>query len=598
VGVEYLKQNFTAGELAPTLHNRTDITKHNNGVAEATNMVIMSHGGLRRRPGLSKTTDGEVSYSRMIPFVFNTEQKYLIVFSNLSIKVFLNGALQATITSPYTEAQLYEFDYIQSADSMIITHESHEPKCLIRKGSDTSWGLETIQYQNKPQEDLTDQWSADNGYPRSCTIFGGRVYFAGSSSYPTTVWGSKINGFLLKDFSGVKKIEIDFGLGDGEDDMGLEDVLDTDQFNPIVNIFAGRDLQVFTTGGELYNSATLITPSISSWKKQTGYGSKNIMPILIDGATLFVDSSGRTIRNFVFDYSEDSYTAVSASLLSSHIITDVKAMGAIKGTKYDVGDYVYVVNEDGTVAVLNTMRHEEITGWTKWTTDGEFVDVCVVEKDVYFLVKRKGLYFIEKLTEDTYTDHNVLNDGTEPTTNSIVHNGDTVISSIYSLVHTNTQTGVPITNVTTNYNDVFANEEFKVIADYSMQPDSIPTSLGEDLNEFTITRDAYRLEVGLNYETKITTLPIAPETQKGASIFRRRRVVKADISMIDSLGVYVRDNFKGDREFTAILDKTPELFTGFKEYYLLGYDRLQQIEVSQKEPLPFTLTGIGLEIEY
>ena len=45
--------------------------------------------------------------------------------------------------------------------------------------------------------------------------------------------------------------------------------------------------------------------------------------------------------------------------------------------QYDVGDYVYVVNADGSCAVLNTMRNEEISGWTHWLTDGLFKDVVV-----------------------------------------------------------------------------------------------------------------------------------------------------------------------------------------------------------------------------
>jgi hypothetical protein len=272
-------------------------------------------------------------------------------------------------------------------------------------------------------------------------------------------------------------------------------------------------------------------------------------------------------------------------------------MAAIKGTQFDVGDYVYVVNEDGTCAVLNTMRSEEISGWTKWTTEGEFKDVVVLDKDVYFLVSRNNTYFIERLTEGTYTDHNVLIEGEAPPTDSVVHAGDSVTHLTDSVVHTDTSMGTPVTEIDTNYNEVFANTLFKVVADYSIQADAYYEGTGDN-NKFTITRNAYRLEVGLNFNTLVVTLPISSETQKGVTLHRRKRVVKVDINVLNSLGVYARNRYTSDRQFTVALDSPPVPFTGFKEMYLLGYGRLIDVEISQNEPLPFTLRSIGTEIAY
>jgi len=289
--------------------------------------------------------------------------------------------------------------------------------------------------------------------------------------------------------------------------------------------------------------------------------------------------------------------SINASLLSSHLIDRVIAMDAIKGTQYDVGDYVYVVTQAGTVAVLNTMRHEEIQGWTHWETAGLFKDVCVVNKQVYFLVERNGTNFIELLTEGTYTDHNTLIEGTAPVQYNVAINTDNVVFGTNNVVYTNFTTGTAVTSITTDYDAEFLTTLFKVVADYSIMADAMPTGTAGD-NSFTITRDAYRLEVGLNYTTKITTLPIATETQKGNTIHRRKRVVKVDLNVVDTLGVYARNRFTPDRSFTVVLDQAPTPFTGFKEMYLLGYDRLAEIEISQAQPLPFLIRAIGFEVEY
>lgn len=645
--MEFIKSNMTAGVLTPELHARIDIDKYINGVAEAKNMIIMPYGGLRRRPGTEVIAHLD-SEARLEAFVFNSTQKYVIVIKPSQILIYKDGVLMSTESSPYTTmTQINDLDVIQSADTMIFAHQSFTPYQLQRQGSDTNWTLSAIVFTSEPYKtfgtaiiykyvndgllqtvDLAindivlnqsnhtyykslvarndielsvevytnatnwsvagvqeKAWSATKGYPRCVTFHGGRLWFAGATESPTTIWGSKVNGFF------------DFSMGQGAADDALEDILDTDQYNIIQNIFSGRDLQVYTTGSEFYNSANPITPETSSWKRQTGYGSIKIRPILIDGATMYIDSSGRTVRQFLYDFTEDSYVSANVSLLSSHIITRAVSIACIKGTQYDVGDYVYVVNEDGTVAILNTMRLEKITGWTNWETAGNFENVCVVDKDVYFTVLRNGERFLERLEENSYTDHHKIIKGTYPDVGDVVHLLDEVVFGSDTVLHTDPDTGTPVTSITTNFHSSMMNTTFKVIADLSIQKDAKPTGVG-GANSFTIDREAYRLEVGLNYLTKVLTLPLSTETRQGNTLHRRKRVVKVDISVINSLGVFANKRYSSDRKFTVVLDRTQTPYTGFKEMYLLGYDRLAEIEISQEEPLPFTLRALSYEVEY
>ena len=661
MGIQHVQSNLTGGELAPELHARIDIDKFKTAVAHAENVVIVPQGGLRRRPGLSKIEDGTVGEdARLIPFVFNKTQQYLLVFRAGYIDVLRDGAIvKADIVSPFTTMdEVDELDIIQSADTVIITHEDYEPRKLVRGATDADWTLSAIEleipffnyigisyiYENTGDEqtvtvkvdeviwnkdgnavngidnnfykakvkrtdidlaaeDFTNTtnwedlaegqepvWSATRGYPISCTFHLGRLWFGGSTAKPTSVWGSRVNGYF--DFT-AKAIS-----GTIPDDHAIFDTLEASQYNKITNIFSGRGLQVFTTGSEYFNNVDIITPANSAWKAQTGYGSKGIRPIFIDGATLFVDSSKRTIREFVYNFDEDAHVSNSITLLASHLLTNIKAFSAIKGTDIDVSDFVYVVNSDGTLAVMNTLRNEGILGWTHWTTDGEFIDVCVVDKAVYFLVKREGEYFIELLNEDSYTDHNVVQPGTAPTQDNVVHGEYNVIFNGYNVIYTDFSTGSPITELETDFNPVFDDTYFKIVADFSIMPEAKPEVTAPGDNKFTITRDAYRLEVGLGYDTKIITLPLNAELRNGVTLHRRKRIVKADINVYESLGVYVRDIYASDRKFTVTLDQVPEPFTGFKELYLLGYDRITQLEITQENPLPMLVRAIGYEVAY
>ena len=654
-----IQSNMTAGALAPTLKGRIDINKYYNGLAEAENVVILPHGGVRRRPGLEKVEDSFVGVdSRIEAFVFSSTQSYLILFSPLKVKIYKDGVLQSTEVSPYvTIEEIRDIDLVQSADTMILVHEDYAPMQLQRQGSDTNWALTTINFDFIPkfnwdnispdyvntgvttdltidQNDIifnndnnetdgsdytyyslrsfgyvnldlatedftntllwteigkqTDAWSTTRGWPRTVTFHQGRLWFAGSRDKVSSMWGSVVN-----DFYNFKSLS-------AQPDEAIFDTLDTDQFNAINGIFSGRHLQVFTTGGEFYNSSRLITPADSSWLKQTSYGAIKERPISIDGATLYIDRSGRNLRQFTWSFNEDSYVSINASLISSHIVKTIRSIATIKGTSDDLSDFVYVVNTDGTVAVMNSMRHEDIRGFTQWTTQGTFEDVAVVDKETYFLVKRNSEVFIERAAEGTYTDHNVKIEGVLPETFNIAYGVDNIVFGGDNIVFTNSALGTPVTSVTTNYKDVLLSKTFKVIADNSIQDDATFIIDGTDLNDVDITRDAYSLEVGLNYDVVVKTLPLnVDSSENGPIVNLRKRVNRVILNLYESLGVYVMQNYLSDRRFTVVLDDAPVPFTGIHEIYLFGYtDRLVEVTVTQENPLPFVLLGIDSEIEH
>ncbi len=548
-----IQSNLTAGELSPDMAARVDHDIFYRGVSKAQNVVIMPHGGLRRRPGLTKTEDSKIVDGRMFAFEFSSDQDYLVFISPGELKIFKDGVLQATLVSPYnTIQQCKDLDGVQSGDVMILTYETFYPRMLRRLGSHTDWELITVPLSNIPVYDFgtgdEPVWSTERGFPSVCTFFQSRLWFAGSTWRPNSVWASKINSFY------------DFDIGTGQADYAIFDTLDTDQYNQITNIYPGRNLMVFTTGSEFYNVAEFITSETSSWKRSTSYGSKRIRPVLIDGAALFVDRVGRTVRSAVFEFQEDAYTAHSISLLSDHLIKDVVSMDTVKGTNIDVSDFVYIVNADGTLAVLNTIRHEQLQGWTEWITQGNFIDVIVINKIVYFLVERAGEYHIEYMNEGTTLDHNTV------------------------------ETGTQITEVDTSESATIAQLTHKILLDDSVMAD-------QKGGVITLPRPAYKAEVGLDVELIVRSMPLNQQTQEGMSLNNRKRVIKVLLNVRDTLGLFAFDQLSPDRRFTVVLDEAPQPFSGLKEIFLLGFGRIVVIELRQDNPLPFKLLGLGAEVE-
>ena len=112
--------SFTAGELSPRLEGRTNLEKYREGLAELTNMVVMPHGGVTRRPGtefLGEVKDSSVK-TRLIPFQFKTSDTYILEFGNQVMRVYRDGLVVLNATDKtITNAT--------AANPVVITANSH-----------------------------------------------------------------------------------------------------------------------------------------------------------------------------------------------------------------------------------------------------------------------------------------------------------------------------------------------------------------------------------------------------------------------------------------------------------------------------------------
>lgn len=557
-----LQTAFNAGVLDPRLAARTDVKQYYQGADTGTNVLALPQGGFKRRPGMAyyATLGAE---SVLFTFSFNVEQTYVMAFQNNAIKVYKDGELQATVTTTYTLAQCKELNVTQSADTMIIVHESHQPAKLVRGGSHTSWTKSNITLSNIPTFDFGSGaeavWSATRGWPKTAAFFQQRLWFGGSAQRPQTLWGSVIADYF------------NFNVSSGGDDDALDVTLDTNQINGIVALMPARHLQLFTTGGEFYISSSPITPGNIAIKNQTRFGSSTTPPVNIDGATLFLDYGQSSVREFLFSWEEDAYTSNSATLLASHLITTPVDMDARRGTATEDANYVYVVNSDGTMAVFNTLRSQQVAGWTKWQTTGEIQAVTVEGTEVWFAVKRTinsaTVYYLEKADPDTYTDANKNQTQSASTT-------------VSNLAHLNGQS-------------------CRVRADGSIMDDATPSS-----GSITLTRNGTVVEVGLDYDVTVTTMPVTSDFNNGSILTEKKRLIRIVGDFYQTLGVYVTTTGTSSNVLVPernlgedVLDAAPSAYTGIKEVYLNGWDRLAQVTITQTDPQPFTLLGLLIEVE-
>lgn len=95
-----IQRSFAGGEIAPSLYARVDTTKYATGARTIKNFYVMRHGGVATRAGTSIV--GEVKDSSktigFIPFVFNSDQTYVLEFGDQYMRVHRDGA-QVTLTA-------------------------------------------------------------------------------------------------------------------------------------------------------------------------------------------------------------------------------------------------------------------------------------------------------------------------------------------------------------------------------------------------------------------------------------------------------------------------------------------------------------------
>ncbi len=157
-----IQTNFTAGELSPRLHGRVDISRYQNGAKCLENAIIAVQGGVMRTWGTEfiQACKYANKKARLIPYIFNRAQSYMVEFGNQYCRIYKNTELLQEIESPYTENMLADINYVQGADTMFLAHP-FVPIQRLRRISDTNWTLLEAPFIVKPFDENGDYPNID-----------------------------------------------------------------------------------------------------------------------------------------------------------------------------------------------------------------------------------------------------------------------------------------------------------------------------------------------------------------------------------------------------------------------------------------------------
>lgn len=186
-----IQTNFTAGELSPRMYGRVDIARYANGAMTMENCWPVVHGGALRRDGTLFCAAAKNANQKaiVIPYVFNTEQAYIVEFGHLYVRFFFpDGSPIETspgnkleLVSPYTEAMLGELEYVQGADTMFLFHPSL-PIHRLRRVTNTAWTLAPAPFVTTPFAEAGIKFST-SATISDATVGTGRTFTSSTSAF-------------------------------------------------------------------------------------------------------------------------------------------------------------------------------------------------------------------------------------------------------------------------------------------------------------------------------------------------------------------------------------------------------------------------------
>ena len=456
------------------------------------------------------------------------------VFSASHVGQYINA-------DPQGRARIVKYNSSTSVN--VVTEFPFFDTTAIASGS---WELET---------GYEDVWSASKGWPRTVTFHQGRLFFGGSKSRPSTIWGSKVG--LFYDFEPVE----------GLDDDAVEATLDTNTFNAIVDMISSRDLQIFTSGGEfavIQEGLTPITPTSFFLSTTSRNGTKEGVRVKqLESGVLFIQRQGKQLAEIAYSDTFLTYVTSKISLLSGHLLKGPKRMDLRRAVNTDENDLLFIVNEDdGSMAVFSLLRSQNVIAASEFTTVGNYLDVGVDITDIYTIIKRSdsgvNKYYVEVFEENLLTDSAVTG-GAVASLDASHIDGATVNVLSDGLVENNQ------------------------VADSAVTFTNTPTT---------------SCEVGLPISVEVKTMPIDLRVVGGTRIGFKKRIVEVNALLYETQNIVINDNLVPIRRLGAgALNSTVPEFTGTKVLHgILGYSNEGQITVTQSAPLKMTLLGLEYKI--
>ena len=419
----------------------------------------------------------------------------------------------------------------------------------------------------------TKRWSlgafgGDQGYPRAVAFYEQRLYFAGTTGQPQTIFGS-----VSADFENHTP--------GTEDDAAVNVTIASDRVNVIKHLLPARFLQILTTSSEFTLSGGAgtqpVTPTNVNVLRETTFGSSEVRPLRAGNSTILIQKGQEKVKEITFDLDTDGLLGVDLTILADHIprggLTDMV-------WQQEPELILWFVHTDGRLIGLTYDRANAAIGWHTHSLGGSGIVESITaipsgaEDQVYVAVQRT-------IDGDTVRHIEYL----KPLQfNAVIENAFFVDSGLtYDGSATSTITGL----------NHLEGETVSVLADGSAHADKVVSG-----GTITLDRDAEKVHIGYGYTSIVETLRLEAGANDGVAQGKIKRIHGVTVRFLESVGAEVGPDLNNldripFRDSSMAMDEAVPIFSGDKEIFLpSGYETDARIIVRQTQPLPMTITAI------
>lgn len=241
-----------------------------------------------------------------------------------------------------------------------------------------------------------DEFSANRGYPSHVCFHRERLCLTRKEK----VWFSVVGDFL------------NFAVKEGADitpDMSIGIDITSDELNKTMWLMPMGKLLIGTDGAEvaiseLSDSSGFSTGNVKA-TRQGGIGGKYVTPVLVDNSIVYVQRSGRRIRQMAFSDDLYSYKTTDLSVLNDEILNGEVIQMAYQKEPHSV---IWLVLKSGELIGFTMNTEQEVIAWHRHPMGGGALveSVAVIpsseyaEDEVWLVVKRGSVRTVERMSQD------------------------------------------------------------------------------------------------------------------------------------------------------------------------------------------------------
>lgn len=237
---------------------------------------------------------------------------------------------------------------------------------------------------------------ASGNVPKVFKRFQQRGVYTGTPNYPITIFASRPGN--ISDLS----VSTIVHAGDG-----YTFTLDSGEpkgIRHLVSILSGLLLMTDEGVTQLRAEEGRAVSGVNALAERQVYkGVSDVKPLVINNDVIFLQEEGGALNVMVYTDYTRSFELQDASVLSNHMLTSDN-----RGLRMEYVDepfrLIHIPAEDGSLVVCAYERVQDVYGWSRYTTQGDYID-CVAIKEgrrttMYYAVKRylhgKWVWTIER----------------------------------------------------------------------------------------------------------------------------------------------------------------------------------------------------------